>query len=249
MEAGSGSRPSSGRGAPIGHTEYGAVRTNEAEARAESRQEAAPAAVAMLAVFLALALASRAQGWEPRLPVDLAACRRSGAPPDDRSVTRPRGTGLVQSRRAALALLGSSSRSPTSWRWRSSSPISVTARPRLLGGGSSCQCVSRSGAPTSSCSGSGSGDRGQAADSSVSRAATRDPRPVRRTTTRPTRRRAGGRRSGTTSTRSPTNSIAPVAHRHDADVLRAEALMGVESAISAVTVLLVAARAVNVLGS
>ena len=38
--------------------------TGEGEARAEGRREAAPAAFVALLIFVALALVSRAQGWE-----------------------------------------------------------------------------------------------------------------------------------------------------------------------------------------
>ena len=80
----------------------------EAEARAEGRREAAPAAVVAVVAMFALATASWARGWEVLglpwwvwlllgipallLTIDLALARR--------------GRGLVRSRRAALALLG-----------------------------------------------------------------------------------------------------------------------------------------------
>jgi len=83
------------------------VTSGEASQRAEARREAAPAAFVLLAVFMALAVVSRSQDWAllgfpwwawlvlgaPALllTIDLAAARR--------------GPGLVQTRRAALALL------------------------------------------------------------------------------------------------------------------------------------------------
>jgi hypothetical protein len=81
---------------------------SEEEARAQGRLEAAPAALVVLLVFVALALVSKAMGWEllnlhwwiwlavaiPALllTVDLLLVRR--------------GKGLVRSRQAALVLLG-----------------------------------------------------------------------------------------------------------------------------------------------
>jgi hypothetical protein len=80
----------------------------DAEARAEGRREAAPAALAALVMLVALALVSRAKEWElvglpwwiwlllaaPSLLLTIDLLLALG------------GTGLVQSRRAALALLG-----------------------------------------------------------------------------------------------------------------------------------------------
>jgi len=80
---------------------------SEAEVRAEGRREAAPIAVVALLVMTALALVSRQQGWElldlpwwvwliVALPVFLLAV--------DLAMTL-RGVGLVRSRRAAIVLL------------------------------------------------------------------------------------------------------------------------------------------------
>jgi uncharacterized membrane protein len=80
----------------------------EAEARAQGRREAAPAALIMLLVFVVLAVVSRARGWEllglrwwiwlvVAVPVLLLAIDLSLA---------YRGRGLVRSRSAALVLLG-----------------------------------------------------------------------------------------------------------------------------------------------
>ncbi len=80
----------------------------DAEARAEGRREAAPAALAVLVVLVALALVSRAQEWElVGLPwwIWLVVAVPSLLLTIDLFLTF-RGTGLVQSRRAALALLG-----------------------------------------------------------------------------------------------------------------------------------------------
>ena len=82
--------------------------TRETALAAEGRREAAPAAVGALLVFVALALVSRDQGWNLlglpwwvwlllALPVLLLTV--------DLSLTY-RGRGLARSRRAALALLG-----------------------------------------------------------------------------------------------------------------------------------------------
>lgn len=81
---------------------------SEADARAEGRREAAPAAVVALLVFVLLAVVSRAEKWEllglpwwtwllVALPVLLLAI--------DLAMTY-RGSGLVRSRKAALLLLG-----------------------------------------------------------------------------------------------------------------------------------------------
>jgi len=82
--------------------------SNEAEARAQARREAAPAAFAILLVFVALALMSQAQGWEllglPSwvwLLVAVPACLLV----IDLVLAR-RGRGFVSSRNDALALLG-----------------------------------------------------------------------------------------------------------------------------------------------
>jgi hypothetical protein len=81
---------------------------SEADARAEGRREAAPAAVVALLVFVLLAVVSRAEKWEllglpwwtwllVALPVLLLAIDL---------VMTYRGSGLVRSRMAALLLLG-----------------------------------------------------------------------------------------------------------------------------------------------
>jgi hypothetical protein len=80
----------------------------EAEARAEGRREAAPAALVALAIFVILAVVSRTEGWKlldlswwiwlvVALPLLLLTV--------DLAMTY-RGTGLVRTRSAALALLG-----------------------------------------------------------------------------------------------------------------------------------------------
>lgn len=81
---------------------------SDAEARAEGRREAAPAALLTLLVFVMLALVSRARGWELLglpwwiwLLVSLPALLLT----IDLFLTF-RGSGLVRSRRAALLLLG-----------------------------------------------------------------------------------------------------------------------------------------------
>jgi hypothetical protein len=80
----------------------------DAEARAEGRREAAPAAVAALVVLVALALVSWAREWElVGLPwwIWLLLAAPSLLLTIDLLLTLG-GTGLVRSRRAALALLG-----------------------------------------------------------------------------------------------------------------------------------------------
>lgn len=95
-------------GAWSAHREYPVVPQNEAEARAEGRREAAPVAFIVLVVFAMLAVVSRQRGWDffgapwwiwllvgiPALvlTVDLFLARG--------------GRGLVRSRQAALLLLG-----------------------------------------------------------------------------------------------------------------------------------------------
>ena len=89
-------------------SELVAVSTSEAEARAESRREAAPAAAIVSLVIVLLALVSLAKGWEllglswwiwllVALPALLLTI--------DLALTY-RGRGLVRSRRAAMLLLG-----------------------------------------------------------------------------------------------------------------------------------------------
>jgi hypothetical protein len=88
--------------------EYGGMSTTESDARAEARREAAPAALVALLLFGGLAVVSWAKQWELLglpwwiwllvavplllLTIDLALTHRGG--------------GLVRSRRAALLLLG-----------------------------------------------------------------------------------------------------------------------------------------------
>ena len=88
--------------------EYKGVSMGEAEARAQGRREAAPAALMALLVFAALAVVSWARGWEllglpwwtwlllgvPSLLLAIDVCLTLG------------GRGLVRSRQAALLLLG-----------------------------------------------------------------------------------------------------------------------------------------------
>jgi hypothetical protein len=80
----------------------------DAEARAEGRREAAPLALASLAVLATLAVVSRARGWElVGLPwwIWLVVAVPSLLLTIDLLLTLS-GAGLVRSRRAALALLG-----------------------------------------------------------------------------------------------------------------------------------------------
>jgi hypothetical protein len=84
------------------------VSTGETEARAEGRREAAPAALAALLVYGVLAVASWARGWE-LLGLPWWVWILLGVPALLLTVDlflRFRGQGLVRSRRAALVLLG-----------------------------------------------------------------------------------------------------------------------------------------------
>jgi hypothetical protein len=85
-----------------------AVSISEAEARAEGRREAAPAAALMLLVIVALAVVSRSQGWELRglsWWVWLLVAVPSLFLTIDLTLTY-KGKGIVRSRTAALLLLG-----------------------------------------------------------------------------------------------------------------------------------------------
>jgi hypothetical protein len=81
---------------------------NEADARAEARREAAPVAFGVLLVFVALAFVSREQGWE-LLGLPWWTWLLVGAPAlllTVDLVLALRGRGLVRTRTAALVLLG-----------------------------------------------------------------------------------------------------------------------------------------------
>src|SRR5262245_11342753 len=81
--------------------------TDDAEARAEGRREAAPAAIVALLVFVVLAFVSWSQGWELlHLPwwIWLVVALPMLLLTIDLVMTY-RGKGLVQSRRTALLLL------------------------------------------------------------------------------------------------------------------------------------------------
>jgi hypothetical protein len=88
--------------------EYSGMSTSEAAARAEGRREAAPAALLALLVFVLLAVVSRVQEWALLgLPwwIWLLVSVPSLLLTVDLALTH-RGRGLVRSRRAALVLLG-----------------------------------------------------------------------------------------------------------------------------------------------
>jgi uncharacterized membrane protein len=226
--------------------------TGEGEARAEGRREAAPAAFVALLIFVTLALVSRAQGWEllqlpwwiwllVAIPVLLLTI--------DLTMSY-RGAGLVRSRQAALTLLG------------------VLATGNLI-----ALAVLVAGLVTTAASDLGGGELlltafaiwsanvivfGLAfweleAGGPVARRYARsraapdlrfpqdeDPRPGPA---------AWSPQVWDYLYVSLTNSIAFSPTDTMPLTLRAKAMMGFESAISAITILLVAARAVNVLGT
>jgi hypothetical protein len=224
------------------------VSSVEATQRAEARREAAPAAVVLLAVFVVLAVVSRSQDWAllgfpwwawlilgaPALllTVDLAAACR--------------GAGLVQTRRSAIALL-----------WL------------LAAGNAGALLILVLGLVTTSTADLGGGEllltgfAIYAADVIVFGLMFWELEaggPLAR---------KGEERRGSSDFRFPQDDGAAPWHPQVWDYLyvsvtnaiafsptdtmplslRAKAVMGFESFLSAVTVLLVAARAVNVLGS
>jgi hypothetical protein len=225
---------------------------SEAEVRAEARREAAPAALVTLLVFVALAVVSWAEGWEllglpwwvwllVAVPVLLLAI--------DVSMSQ-RGAGLVRSREAALALLG-----------------------LLFAGNVTALGILVVGLVTTRAADLGGGElllTGFAiwsANVMVFALAFWEVDaggPARRLCT-PTRTATDFRfpqdQDGQPDDEvwqpqvwdyvyvSLTNSIAFSPTDTMPLTLRAKAMMGAESAISAVTILLVAARAVNILGS
>ena len=220
----------------------------DASQRAEARREAAPAASVLLALFALLAVVSRSQDWallgfpwwawlilgSPALllTVDLAAARR--------------GTGLVQTRRAAVALL-----------WL------------LVAGNAGALLVLVFGLVTTTTSELGGGELlitgfaiytanvivfglmfweleagGPLARSREERGGPSDFRFPQDDSPAPWHPRVWDYLYV-----SVTNAIAFSPTDTMPLSLRAKAVMGFESLLSAVTVLLVAARAVNVLGS
>jgi hypothetical protein len=226
--------------------------TGEAEARAEGRREAAPAAFVALLVFVVLAVVSRAKGWDLiglswwiwlliAVPVLLLAI--------DLLLTY-RGQGLVRSRRAAMVLLG-----------------------LLALGNFAAVAILVAGLVTSSSSQLSGGEllfTGFAiwsADVIVFglwfwEVEAGGPAARLRASARTARDfqfpQDGDPKLGGSDWRpvvwdylyvSLTNSIAFSPTDTMPLSIRAKALMGFESAIAAITVLLVAARAVNVLGS
>jgi hypothetical protein len=81
---------------------------SDAVLRAQGRREAAPAALAVLIILIAFALVSRSQGWE-LLGLPWWIWLVLGVPALLLTIDlllAARGTGLIQSRRAALVLLG-----------------------------------------------------------------------------------------------------------------------------------------------
>jgi hypothetical protein len=228
--------------------------TGEAEARAEGRGEAAPVAAIAFLAFVVLAAASWAQGWEliglpwwiwllVALPLLLLTV--------DVSMSY-RGAGLVRSRQAALALLGLLALGNAAALAILVAGL-VTARASDLGGGELLLTGFAIWTANVVVFGLSFWEVEAGGPVARSRARTRiaadfqfpqdqDDRP----------------RPGDTVWRpqvwdylyvSLTNSIAFSPTDTLPLSLRAKGMMGLESAVSAVTVLLVAARAVNVLGT
>jgi hypothetical protein len=224
---------------------------SEAEARREGRREAAPAAVLVLVVFVVLAVVSRAQEWE-LLGLSWWTWLLVAGPillltMDLLSLTY-RGKGIVRSRRAALFLLG-----------------------LLALGNLAAVAILVAGLVTTSSSDLSGGEllfTGFAiwsADVLVFglwfwEADAGGPAARLRASSRATRDfqfpQDGDPQSAEWRPQvwdyvyiSLTNSIAFSPTDTMPLSLRAKAMMGLESAIAAITVLLIAARAVNVLGS
>ena len=233
-------------------SELVAVATREAEARAESRREAAPAAAVVLLVVVVLAVVSRAKEWEllglswwiwllVALPVLLLTI--------DLALTY-RGKGIVRSRRAALLLLGLLALGNLAAVAILVAGL-VTANSADLGGGE----LLFTGFAIWSADVIVFGLWFWEVDAGGPVARLRTPRPATRDFQFPQDdhpRLAGQDWSPQVWDYlyvSLTNSIAFSPTDAMPLSLRAKALMGFESAISAVTVLLIAARAVNVLGS
>ena len=131
----------------------------EAEARAQGRQEAAPAAVVALLLFVVLAGVSRAQEWEScRSALVGVAPRGSSHPPvgDRRLHDLPREAGSF-ARGTRLCCSSAFSCWGTSSRWRFWSPAWLPRRAPSSAAANCCSRASRSGLPTSSFSGSRSG--------------------------------------------------------------------------------------------
>ncbi len=225
---------------------------SEAAARAEGRREAAPAALITLLVYVALACVSWAEGWDlvglrwwvwllVALPVLLLTI--------DLAMS-VRGLGLVRSREAALALLGLLVLGNVAALVILVAGL-VTTKASDLGGGELLLTgfaiwsanvmvfalafweLDAGGPASRSRAGTRTGtdfqfpqDPGSQHDEKVWRPQVWDYAYV-----------------------SLTNSIAFSPTDTMPLTLRAKAMMGAESAISAITVLLVAARAVNILGS
>jgi hypothetical protein len=225
---------------------------SEAEARAEGRREAAPAALVALLVFVVLALVSRAREWEllglpwwtwllVAVPVLLLTV--------DLSMTY-RGEGLVRSRRAALLLLGLLALSNLAAVAILVAGLVTTSSSDLSGGELlftglfiwSADVIvfglwfweADAGGPVARLRASSRSTRDfQFPQDADPRSAEKDWQP----------------RVWDYLYVSLTNSIAFSPTDTMPLSLRAKAMMGFESAIAAITVLLIAARAVNVLGS
>ena len=232
--------------------EYPWMAAGEGEARAEGRREAAPVAFVAFLIFVALALVSRGQGWE-LLDLPWWIWLLVAAPVLLLTVDLTmsyRGAGLVRSREAALTLLGV-----------------------LVVGNLAALAVLVAGLVTTAASDLGGGELLLTAfaiwsanvivfglafwELEAGGPVARLRAPMR---TNPDLRFPQDEDSHPgPSAWSPqvwdylyvslTNSIAFSPTDTMPLTLRAKAMMGFESAISAITILLVAARAVNVLGT
>jgi uncharacterized membrane protein len=225
------------------------VHTDAANQRNQARREAAPASVVVLLVFVALAIVSRSQGWE-LVGLSWWIWLVLGAPAlllTIDLVLAIRGHGLVGSRTAALVLLG-----------------------LLVAGNFVALGILVAGLVTTSASDLSGGElllSGFAiytsdvvvfglifweleAGGPVARRRTHERRPLDFRFPQDDLDASSWKPQAWDYLYvSLTNSIAFSPTDTMPMTLRAKALMGLESFISAVTVLLVAARAVNVLGS
>ena len=222
---------------------------SEAVLRAQGRREAAPAALAVLVVLIAFALISRSQAWE-LLGLPWWIWLVLGVPALLLTVDlllALRGNGLVQSRRAALVLLGFLAAGNFGALWILVAGLVSTNASELTGGellltGFAIYSTNmlvfglifwevEDGGPVARL-------RADERDAQDFRFPQDDDRAAR-----------WNPQVWDYLYVSLTNSIAFSPTDTMPLSLRAKTLMGIESFVSAVTVLLVAARAVNVLGS
>jgi hypothetical protein len=231
--------------------EYSGVSMSEAEARAEGRREAAPAALLALLAFVGFALVSWTQAWELLgLPwwIWLVVSSPALFLTIDLVLTH-RGKGFVRSRKAALALLGLLVVANLTALSILVADL-VTANTADLGGGELLLTAFAIWTTNVIVFGLIFWEMEAGGPAARLTAATRTP--VDFLFPQDDREAEGKRwrpQAWDYLYVSLTNSIAFSPTDAMPLSLRAKASMGLESGISAVTVLLVAARAVNVLGT